>query len=328
MFISIVIPVYKVEPYIVRCIESVLCQTYRHLEVILVDDCSPDRSMELAKGCIEQSPLSKDLSFVYLRHDHNRGLSAARNTGMNAASGDYVFFLDSDDEISTDCIEKLVNPLKEELYDLVVGNIQTIGDDQPHNYLCLKLADGTALRDADIQNTYRKSWNMMAQNKLYRMDFLQKEGLRFKEGLIHEDELWSLQIACLAQSLRAVSDFTYLYKIRPGSIITKSTEYKKAVAMEVIVTEGVKFLKERKIHSIPIYRILQDFFYLALIGHSDNWQEFYRVYILFRKRGRIPVFYRIQTIGWHVKLQIINLHHYLPYKLGACLLYQLYQHGK
>ena len=70
ILVSIIIPIYKVEPYIVRCIESVLRQTYRNLEVILIDDCSPDRSMELAKKCIDLSPLSKNITFIYLHHDH------------------------------------------------------------------------------------------------------------------------------------------------------------------------------------------------------------------------------------------------------------------
>jgi glycosyltransferase involved in cell wall biosynthesis len=100
MKVSIIIPVYKVEAYIVRCIESVLRQTYRNLEVILVDDCTPDRSVELAKEYIEQSPLSKDLQFVYLKHDHNRGLSAARNTGMDAATGEYIYFLVPEGQVS------------------------------------------------------------------------------------------------------------------------------------------------------------------------------------------------------------------------------------
>ena len=106
MLISIIIPIYKVEPYIVRCIDSVLNQTYRELEVILVDDCSPDKSMTMARDYIEQSSLSKDLQFIYLRHEKNKGLSAARNTGINSATGKYVFFLDSDDEITPDCLEK------------------------------------------------------------------------------------------------------------------------------------------------------------------------------------------------------------------------------
>ena len=109
MRVSIIIPVYNVEPYIERCIESVLCQTYRELEVILVDDSSPDCSMDLARKCIDNSNRNK-LDIIHLRHDHNLGLSAARNTGIEAATGDYLFFLDSDDWITDNCISLLVQP--------------------------------------------------------------------------------------------------------------------------------------------------------------------------------------------------------------------------
>ena len=76
MTVSIIIPIYKVEPYILRCVDSVLCQTYRQLEIILVNDCSPDRSMEMAIEHIEASPQSKDLSFIYLSHEKNLGQAA------------------------------------------------------------------------------------------------------------------------------------------------------------------------------------------------------------------------------------------------------------
>ena len=165
---------------------------------------------------------------------------------------------------------------------------------------------------------------MMAQNKLYRMNFLRKEGLFFKEGLIHEDELWSIQIACTAQSLRAVTDITYLYYIRPGSLITSNTKSKKALALEIIVIEGYNFLKERKIHSISLYHILSNFINIVLTSNLNDKQEFYGVYSLFRKEASIPVFYRICMNRWNYKLQIISLHNYLPRKLGAYLLYHFY----
>jgi glycosyltransferase involved in cell wall biosynthesis len=104
--ISIIIPIYKVESYIERCNTSVLRQTYRNLEVILVDDYTPDSSMEIAKAVINENQ-NCGMNFVFLKHDHNFGLSAARNTGINAATGDYLFFLDSDDELPNLAIENL-----------------------------------------------------------------------------------------------------------------------------------------------------------------------------------------------------------------------------
>ena len=121
MLISIVIPVFNVEIFISECLQSVIRQTYTGpLECIVVDDCGTDKSIEIAEQLIAE--YDGPIDFKVLHHDHNRGLSAARNTGMDAAKGDYVYFLDSDDWISDDCIEKLAKPLQNEVFDVVVGN--------------------------------------------------------------------------------------------------------------------------------------------------------------------------------------------------------------
>ena len=126
--VSIIIPVYNVEPYIEECLQSVMRQSYRgKIECILVDDCGTDNSMEIAVQLIED--YHGPIDFKVLHHEHNRGLSAARNTGMDAACGDYVYFLDSDDWISDDCIEKLTQPLCNKQYDFVIGHFERDGND-------------------------------------------------------------------------------------------------------------------------------------------------------------------------------------------------------
>ena len=139
--VSIVIPVYNVEPYIEECLQSVMRQTYLGMmECILVDDCGTDNSMGIAEQLIEA--YNGPIDFKVLHHEHNRGVSAARNTGIDAACGEYIFFLDSDDWISDDCIERLTQPLEFEKYDFVVGHYERDGGDwlvsypegEYHNY--------------------------------------------------------------------------------------------------------------------------------------------------------------------------------------------------
>ena len=121
--ITIVIPVYNVESYISDCLQSVMRQTYKGpLECILVDDCGTDKSIEIAQNMIAE--YNGPIEFKVLHHEHNRGVSAARNTGIDAAKGDYVCFLDSDDWISDDCIEKLAQPLQNEVFDIVIGDYE------------------------------------------------------------------------------------------------------------------------------------------------------------------------------------------------------------
>lgn len=235
-FISIIIPVYNVEPYVEACIESVMRQTYDgQMECIVVDDCGTDKSMEIVEKLIAE--YTGPFSFIVIHHERNRGLSSARNTGMDNVKGDYLFFLDSDDEITDDCIEKLVEPLNHEYYDIVVGSIAIYGGKQPYNLLRLHLPDQTILRGIDILNTYRTKWNMMAQNKLYRTGFVRESYLSFCEGLIHEDELWSFQIACMANSLYAIQQTTYLYRIRKNGIKSLSKGENRMKNLTILVKE-------------------------------------------------------------------------------------------
>ena len=118
--ISLIIPVYKVSAYIERCLKSVIKQTYNHFECILVDDASPDDSIAKCERMIEE--YDGPIQFRILHHQQNKGLSVARNTGIDAATGDYILFIDSDDLISNDCVEKLMTPvLRDKTIEMSVG---------------------------------------------------------------------------------------------------------------------------------------------------------------------------------------------------------------
>ena len=130
--VSIIIPVYKVEPYIERCVQSVMAQTYTDIECILVDDCSPDQSIAICERMLIE--YHGPITFQILHHEQNRGLSAARNTGTNAANSDYIFYLDSDDEITHDCISLLVKETERHPgVELVQGGIKAIPYDDFFN---------------------------------------------------------------------------------------------------------------------------------------------------------------------------------------------------
>lgn len=327
MKISIIIPVYNVEAYVERCLKSVMTQTYHGtIECLIVDDCGTDKSMEVVEKVLRgyQGPID----FKILRHDRNRGLSAARNTGMDATTGDYLFFLDSDDEISADCIEAMAVPLKEEQYDLVVGNVRTIGCDSLHRSILLKLEDGKVLRGKEIESSYHIKWKMIAVNKLYRTDFIRQQGLRFKEGLVHEDELWSLQVACLAQSLRAVNKFTYVYYVREGSIMhTPDLEERRCRMLKIIVAEICTFLKERHIFSVRAYQLMQKFFWRSLEPVLNNRSQFIQEYCQLCKATRFPLNYRIKATGLHLRAQLRNIYYLLPSYLAAEILYRRINRG-
>ena len=219
--ISILVPVYNVEPYIADCLQSVMRQTYKGpLECILVDDCGSDSSVEVAEQMI--AAYEGPIEFKILHHEHNRGISAARNA--DAATGEYVYFLDSDDWISDDCIEKLAHPLQEEKVDIVVGDYNAVGD---FPWCKLTLGEGRYFTKP-IDNTF---WNqgvyVMLWNKLYSKSFLDRNKLRFEEGRVHEDEILAFELSFVDKSFFVVKSVTYFYRIRENSITTQPNLYKK-----------------------------------------------------------------------------------------------------
>lgn len=255
--ISIVIPVYNVAPYIEDCIRSVVSQAWGgNIECVIVDDGCTDNSMQIIDDflCINNS----HVEFNIIHHETNQGLSAARNTGINAATGDYIYFLDGDDEITPSCIADMVQPLENEYYDIVVGDYRIMGNRQK---IPLRMDDCTIIRNAEILSAYRRQdWNMMAVNKFYRMEFLRDRHLLFQRGIIYEDELWSFQIACMAKSLAVVGKITYLYKIRKDS--TSMTEFSpaKAESLNIILSEMYRFAIQENLHqNIDIHNIIQNF---------------------------------------------------------------------
>lgn len=117
--VSLIIPVYNVEDYISESLYSALKQTFSSIEYIIIDDCGGDNSMSVVAKILQNHCRTQDV-FIY-RHDKNLGLSAARNTGLEKAHGEYVYFMDSDDEITEDCIEKLYQAIRDSDADWVMG---------------------------------------------------------------------------------------------------------------------------------------------------------------------------------------------------------------
>lgn len=216
MRVSIIIPVYNVVDYIEVCLESVFKQTYSDIEVILVDDCGSDNSVELARRFIE---VHKLFNCRIIKHSHNRGLSAARNTGLTNATGEYVFFLDSDDSITPDCIEKMATPLVQHDYSFVIAGYR-IAPGNEKELLCMGKEYWVKNNEDVLASYVEGEWYMMAWNKLCNRDFLLRNNLLFEEGLIHEDLVWSFKLACNSESMCCIPDITYLYRIRDNSIMT------------------------------------------------------------------------------------------------------------
>lgn len=216
--VSIIIPIYNVEKYIEKSLLSALNQTYQNVEFLLVDDMGQDCSMEIVQRIIK-GYLHKDIKII--RHDKNRGLSAARNTGIIHSTGEYVYFMDSDDTISPCCIEKLVSVTNKYKADCVEGNTNVIGG---KSTLFTPYEGEKCINEGKVEMFFSGALHPSAWNKLLSRKFLLKHNITFVEGLIYEDVLFVLEVCKHASKICTISTYTYDYIIRSGSITTTINE--------------------------------------------------------------------------------------------------------
>lgn len=285
MKISVIIPVFNVEPYISACIESVLGQDYPDLEVIIVNDCTPDHSIDIATDIIGKHPRGACAHII--SHSRNQGLSAARNTGIDAATGDYLYFLDGDDYLPHDALSRLSKPaIAHGGVDFVVGNYDTVGASRPMLER-LKLPDGIMTGNrAILHSLYREKWHVMACNSLIRAGFVSGNGLRFLPGLIHEDELWIYQMATCARSMGIVNAVTYHYVLHPGAIT--STVARRNLdglinvirAMHRYIADTPRLQNDK--YAMSVFEKKKFRFFQKIYKHSGDAAYTFEAYLLLR----------------------------------------------
>ncbi|WP_338397140.1 glycosyltransferase family 2 protein [Persicobacter psychrovividus] len=229
MLVSVVVPVYGVEKYIERCFKSVEEQTYPYLECLFIDDCSLDNSRNILESLIDQ--YEGVIDFKIVSHQKNKGLSGARNTGLLASNGEYVYFLDSDDDIPKDSISNLVQTLDKVngFVEMVQGSTMIFQGEKIFNrYVLSSRLPSVIHGNAQIRtNILERKTPVTAWNRLISRKFLLENNLYFKEGIIHEDEYWGFQLARKIDSIAYCFDVTYNHYINPNSITTSG--YKKSL---------------------------------------------------------------------------------------------------
>ncbi|WP_294588175.1 glycosyltransferase family 2 protein [uncultured Bacteroides sp.] len=317
MKVSVVIPIYNVSKYIERCLLSVLNQTWQDLEIILVNDCTPDNSMEIVERVIASYSCAQYMKILV--HEKNRGLSAARNTGIMEATGEYLYFLDSDDYIPERSIELLAKEAERNLSDFVIGNYEIAGNKRwaPP----LSLDTGYYNGNAVIFSHYvHDKWYVMAWNKLVNRVFLQQNNLYFQEGVVHEDDLWSFKLACTAQSMFTVNQITYYYYMQPNSIMRAPSL--RNLECRVLVL-GYIFDFIRTSQNLQNNRYVYIFFETLKAKYFDRILYFsrdnsfcYRSYQIFREKKYISPIKAFLKFRLDFKLTLRNLHYILPARIG------------
>ena len=226
--ISIIIPVYNVENYVQRCIESVISQESNAytIECVVVDDCSPDNSMSIVHDIIDN--YKGKITFSIITHEQNKGLSEARNTGINHAQGEYILFLDSDDYLTPNSIEYMFNTSnKYPSVDIIVGNIfEHKYKKKQYDYKeAILVSGGYEVRKWLLTHEYAVS----STNKIFNRLFLINNDFYFEPGILHEDIPWSYKVYTKIQKVLLLPEVTYSYWYNPNSISSTSHSTDKTV---------------------------------------------------------------------------------------------------
>ena len=225
MEVSIIIPVYNVAPYIEDCLKSVMRQTFTGpMECLIVDDCGTDDSIPIAERLI--ADYDGSIRFEILHHERNRGLSAARNTGIEKAVGEYIFFVDSDDEITEDCIEKMMAVARENPEVEMVQGTQMCHRDGKKTQEPKEIRIIHACTNEEVRNCFYQYQQIFvaAWNKLIKRSLIRDNNLFFLEGLLFEDNPWTCFWLKCVKNAYFLPEITYHYKIRSGSIVTGTTK--------------------------------------------------------------------------------------------------------
>jgi glycosyltransferase involved in cell wall biosynthesis len=276
MRVSIVVPVYNVEAYIERCYNSIVKQTYRDIECIFVDDASPDNCYDYLIKRIEK--YEGDIEFKLCRHPVNKGIAAARNTGTLVSSGEYIYYIDSDDEITENCIEDLVDLVKKYPdVDMVQGNTKTIPEPAPERDWRNIIYKDYPEYSGDNCWIKKQCFDspripVNAWNKLIKKQFMLDNNLFFKEGVVHEDEHWIFFVSKKIQSIAFTVKYCYLHYVVPGSIMQSGCHYKRVKSMLVILEELLKSVDD--VHSESqrryIYGMINSKMIKALSGGKEK----------------------------------------------------------
>ncbi len=209
--ISVIVPVYNVENQLERCLQSLISQTYTQLEIILVDDGSADNSGDMC-----EKYAAKD-SRIKVIHQENKGLSGARNAGLDVATGEYIFFLDSDDYLAITALEKLINQSNRCNADIVACGFAHVYDNGTESTFTSSAPAQYSGREAVLQMMTTNNICSTAWNKLYKADLW--KDIRFPVGRLHEDEATTYKLLFNANLVAYLPECLYKYYQRDDSIM-------------------------------------------------------------------------------------------------------------
>lgn len=246
--ISVIVPVYNVEKYLRRCIDSIIGQNYDNMEIILVDDGSTDSS---GKICDDYG--RSDTRIIVI-HKDNGGLSSARNAGIKIATGEYLCFVDSDDYVDKNILQKLISTALKNDADMCLCDFEYVYENADICKLIKQsLGERQAISEKEYWHEFAVSGNpvyIVAWNKLYKRYIF--EDVRYPEGLLHEDEAVIHKIVEKCKKISIISDRLYYYVQRENSITNKNIAIENLCYIN-FVYDRIMYFKEKEMYVVMGY---------------------------------------------------------------------------
>ena len=256
--ISVIVPVYKVEAFLDRCVQSIANQSYRNLEIILVDDGSPDNCPAMCDAWAEKD------SRIKVVHKQNGGLSDARNAGMAIATGEFMGFVDSDDWIAPDMYQHLYDLLEADGSDIAACGVEMVWEDGTPSRILTKSGCCVLDREEAMQAIIEESWlKQPVWYKLYKTALIRD--IPFPVGKYHEDVFWSYQAVARAQKVSISDKNGYYYFQRSGSIMGEGYSLRRLDAVEAKY-QMLSFVRE---HNLSLVSVCETGLFYTCLYHGQ-----------------------------------------------------------
>jgi glycosyltransferase involved in cell wall biosynthesis len=273
--ITLALPIYNVEKYVERALLSALNQSYDNIEFIIVDDKGKDNSMAIVRKALSEHSRGKEARII--EHPENIGTGATKNTAIDAAQGKYIYFMDSDDEITPDCIEKLYAKMQEDDVDFVIGSYQSKlqSGEIIKNFICDNPSIHEHLEIAwQFFENRNKSIPIFTWNKLYKISLLRDNQIYCVPGHLNEDNIFSFQVFLKSLSCSFLSDITYFHYDIPNSTMKRvhnassrfARQYTEIISFEWEFAQNYR--KERIYESLLAYIVFYTIYSATEIGKS------------------------------------------------------------
>lgn len=270
--ISIIVPVYNAQKYITKCLESIVTQNFKDIEIIIVNDGSTDNSLKIINF------FAKRDSRIKVINKQNDGRAIARNIGLKNSSGEFIMFVDADDELEQGAIKKLYDAIVKDNSDIVVGNVSIIYE--AHNelkngdawFFALRYKGTLNINDDLIWDLHNSTWG-----RIFKRSIIEKYKLQFPEKLNYEDAYWHWVYLTSCNKISFINDIVYKYFRRKESIMSLTFEHKEGLAIQhlYIVDKLFDFWNENKTlisRFNTVLNLLERYFWFSF-KNSPNYEK-------------------------------------------------------